>query len=198
MSIYIEGLSSFSGLDMDFRTDFYLTQAWNVTGHRCEEYAHFLLEHNVSYADWETQGGFIPIPPNYFHHFWHPDTWLINGKVNEVSSHLVNTRSLRLKQQQTGGQVKSKSQVCNLEFIGRYTAVVGCQFDFRDYPGDTQECVMRFRSYAFNSQMVRYEWMPAKVNHANEIKLLRHTHEILPLEPAEQQVLGKKCESVHN
>ncbi|KAI6232057.1 hypothetical protein M3Y95_00446800 [Aphelenchoides besseyi] len=129
MSMYIEGISSFSAQTMDYNLDAYFYQEWEDSR----------LAHNGT-------GPMLIRDKAVFAKIWHPDAYFANAR--SASFHTV-TESNFLAWVYPDGHVWYDCRIS-------LTAI--CMMDLWKYPLDAQECNLRILSYAYPESQVRLHW----------------------------------------
>ncbi|CAJ0597354.1 unnamed protein product [Cylicocyclus nassatus] len=129
LSLFIEGMSSFSAQTMDYHLDMYFQQEWY--DHR--------LAHNNS----------VPIlirDKKVFAEMWHPDVYFANAK--SASFQEITDDNFFLWIYPDG----------RIWYDTRISVIVSCNMDLWKYPLDSQNCPLRILSYAYPESTLRLIW----------------------------------------
>uniref|UniRef100_A0A7E4VYE7 Ig-like domain-containing protein n=1 Tax=Panagrellus redivivus TaxID=6233 RepID=A0A7E4VYE7_PANRE len=129
LSMYIEGISSFSAQSMDFALDIYFQQEW--TDKR--------LQHN----------GTVPIlirDKAVLKKMWHPDVYFANAR-HASFQHITDDNFLVWLFPEG-----------RIWYECRINMVVICAMDLRKYPLDSQVCSLRILSYAYPETQLNLVW----------------------------------------
>ncbi|KAI6222989.1 hypothetical protein M3Y99_01477800 [Aphelenchoides fujianensis] len=131
MSMYIEGISSFSAQTMDYHLDVYFYQEWLDPR----------LAHN----------GSGPMLKNVrdraiFNKIWHPDAYFANARY--ASFQTITEDNFLVWVYPDG----------HLWYDCRISIAAICMMDLWKYPLDAQQCNLRILSYAYPESQVRLFW----------------------------------------
>ncbi|CAD5234078.1 unnamed protein product [Bursaphelenchus xylophilus] len=129
MSMYIEGISSFSAQTMDYHLDMYFYQEWDDPR----------LAHNGS-------GPMLIRDKIIFKKMWHPDAYFANARY--ASFHSVTEDNFLVWVYPDG----------HVWYDCRISLVAICMMDLWKYPLDEQQCNLRILSYAYPESQVRLLW----------------------------------------
>ncbi|EYC02679.1 hypothetical protein Y032_0098g3067 [Ancylostoma ceylanicum] len=129
LSMFIEGMSSFSAQTMDYHLDMYFQQEWH--DHR--------LAHNNS-------SPILVKDKKVFGEMWHPDVYFANAK--SASFQEVTADNFLIWVYPDG----------RVWYDARISVVVSCNMDLWKYPLDSQECPLRVLSYAYPESVLRLVW----------------------------------------
>ncbi|PIO75627.1 Cation transporter family protein [Teladorsagia circumcincta] len=129
LSMFIEGMSSFSAQTMDYHLDMYFQQEWYD----------LRLEHNNS-------APILVKDKKVFAEMWHPDVYFANAK--SASFQEVTDDNFLIWVYPNG----------RVWYDTRISIVVSCNMDLWKYPLDSQECPLRILSYAYPETVLRLVW----------------------------------------
>ncbi|TRY61959.1 hypothetical protein TCAL_10287 [Tigriopus californicus] len=89
---------------------------------------------------------FLTLNPRLGRHFWIPDIFIDQAKdLREPTFHVLPA-SLRVHRDS------------NIRFAARVNFDVACNMDFRNYPGDTQTCDIKFESFGYTTRQLNFNW----------------------------------------
>ncbi|EGT30553.1 CBN-LGC-40 protein [Caenorhabditis brenneri] len=129
LSMFIEGMSSFSAQTMDYHLDVYFQEEWY--DHR--------LAHNAS-------APILVRDLEVFKMMWHPDVYFANARSAAFQD---ITDDNFLVWVYPNGRVW---------YDARISIVSSCNMDLWKYPLDSQECALRILSYAYPMTVLRLLW----------------------------------------
>ncbi|KAK6032059.1 Cation transporter family protein [Ostertagia ostertagi] len=129
LSMFIEGMSSFSAQTMDYHLDMYFQQEWYD----------LRLEHNNS-------APILVKDKKVFAEMWHPDVYFANAK--SASFQEVTDDNFLIWVYPDG----------RVWYDTRISIVVSCNMDLWKYPRDSQQCPLRILSYAYPETVLRLVW----------------------------------------
>ncbi|CAH2694482.1 Ligand-Gated ion Channel [Caenorhabditis elegans] len=129
LSMFIEGMSSFSAQTMDYHLDVYFQEEWY--DHR--------LAHNAS-------APILVRDLTVFKMMWHPDVYFANARSAAFQD---ITDDNFLVWVYPNGRVW---------YDARISIVSSCNMDLWKYPLDSQECALRILSYAYPMTVLRLLW----------------------------------------
>ncbi|XP_068744107.1 gamma-aminobutyric acid receptor subunit beta-1-like [Montipora capricornis] len=130
VSIYITVVSfgAIKEINMEFSLDIFFKQAWNDPR----------LKHELRKP--------ILLSGSEKGHFWLPDTFFLNIKTAKF--HHVPAANSRIVISPNG----------DIELSERLTVSASCRMNLRDYPLDTQTCVLEILSYSYDVTDMDYHW----------------------------------------
>uniref|UniRef100_A0A1I7Z144 Neur_chan_LBD domain-containing protein n=1 Tax=Steinernema glaseri TaxID=37863 RepID=A0A1I7Z144_9BILA len=129
MSMYIEGISSFSAQTMDYHLDMYFQQEW----------ADPRLRHNGT-------GPVLVRDKKVFEMMWHPDVYFANAR--HASFQDITDDNFLVWVYPDG----------KIWYDCRISLIVICMMDLWKYPLDSQICEMRILSYAYPESQLHLRW----------------------------------------
>ncbi|CAI2356720.1 unnamed protein product [Caenorhabditis sp. 36 PRJEB53466] len=129
LSMFIEGMSSFSAQTMDYHLDVYFQEEWY--DHR--------LAHNAT-------APILVRDLEVFKMMWHPDVYFANARSAAFQD---ITDDNFLVWVYPNGRVW---------YDARISIVSSCNMDLWKYPLDSQECALRILSYAYPMTVLRLLW----------------------------------------
>ncbi|XP_044172452.1 uncharacterized protein LOC114958415 [Acropora millepora] len=130
ISVYITVVTfgAIKEINMEYTLDIFFKQAWNDPR----------LTHDLRKP--------ILLPGNEKENFWLPDTFFLNVKTAKF--HRVPAANSRIVISPNG----------DIELSERLTVSASCRMDLRDYPLDTQTCVLEILSYSYDITAMDYHW----------------------------------------
>ncbi|XP_074615162.1 gamma-aminobutyric acid receptor subunit beta-1-like [Acropora palmata] len=130
ISVYITVVTfgAIKEINMEYTLDIFFKQAWNDPR----------LSHDLRKP--------ILLPGNEKDNFWLPDTFFLNVKTAKF--HRVPAANSRIVISPNG----------DIELSERLTVSASCRMDLRDYPLDTQTCVLEILSYSYDITAMDYHW----------------------------------------
>ncbi|CAD6187344.1 unnamed protein product [Caenorhabditis auriculariae] len=129
LSMFIEGMSSFSAQTMDYHLDVYFQEEW--------------YDHRLAHND---TAPILVRDLKVFHMMWHPDVYFANARS---ASFQDITDDNFLVWVYPNGRVW---------YDARISIVSSCNMDLWKYPLDSQECALRILSYAYPMTVLRLLW----------------------------------------
>ncbi|UMM40025.1 hypothetical protein L5515_016818 [Caenorhabditis briggsae] len=129
LSMFIEGMSSFSAQTMDYHLDVYFQEEW---------YDHRLAHNNTA--------PILVRDLEVFKMMWHPDVYFANARSAAFQD---ITDDNFLVWVYPNGRVW---------YDARISIVSSCNMDLWKYPLDSQECALRILSYAYPMTVLRLLW----------------------------------------
>ncbi|KAL3105790.1 hypothetical protein niasHT_026565 [Heterodera trifolii] len=129
MSMFIEGISSFSAQTMDYHLDMYMYQEWKDER----------LKHNGT-------GPMLIRDKQVFKKLWHPDIYFANAK--QASFQEITDDNFMIWIYPNG----------RVWYDCRISLVAICMMDLWKYPLDSQICELRILSYAYPESHLRLRW----------------------------------------
>uniref|UniRef100_A0A914HXS7 Uncharacterized protein n=1 Tax=Globodera rostochiensis TaxID=31243 RepID=A0A914HXS7_GLORO len=129
MSMFIEGISSFSAQTMDYHLDMYMYQEWDDVR----------LRHNGT-------GPLLIRDKDVFKKLWHPDIYFANAK--QASFQEITDDNFMIWIYPNG----------RVWYDCRISLVAICMMDLWKYPLDSQICELRILSYAYPESHLRLRW----------------------------------------
>uniref|UniRef100_A0A183BJR5 Neur_chan_LBD domain-containing protein n=1 Tax=Globodera pallida TaxID=36090 RepID=A0A183BJR5_GLOPA len=129
MSMFIEGISSFSAQTMDYQLDVYFYQEWKDER----------LKHNGS-------GPLLIRDKAVFKKLWHPDIYFANAR--HASFQEITEDNFLVWIYPNG----------RIWYDCRISLVAICMMDLWKYPLDAQTCELRILSYAYPENHLRLRW----------------------------------------
>ncbi|KAI1716884.1 neurotransmitter-gated ion-channel ligand binding domain-containing protein [Ditylenchus destructor] len=129
MSMYIEGISSFSAQTMDYHLDMYFYQEWYDKR----------LRHNST-------GPMLIRDKAIFKKLWRPDVYFANAR--QASFQVVTEDNFCVWIYPSG----------RVWYDCRISLVAICMMNLWKYPLDSQECSLRILSYAYPETQLRLRW----------------------------------------
>ncbi|CAB3399733.1 unnamed protein product [Caenorhabditis bovis] len=129
LSMFIEGMSSFSAQTMDYHLDVYFQEEW--------------YDHRLAHND---SAPILVRDLNVFKMMWHPDVYFANARS---ASFQDITDDNFLVWVYPNGRVW---------YDARISIVSSCNMDLWKYPLDSQECALRILSYAYPMSVLRLLW----------------------------------------
>ncbi|KAL3123520.1 hypothetical protein niasHT_006599 [Heterodera trifolii] len=129
MSMFIEGISSFSAQTMDYQLDVYFYQEWKDER----------LKHNGS-------GPLLIRDKAVFKKLWHPDIYFANAR--QASFQEITEDNFLVWIYPNG----------RIWYDCRISLVAICMMDLWKYPLDSQTCELRILSYAYPENHLRLRW----------------------------------------
>lgn len=106
-------------------------------------------------------GQWLNLHPTIFDKMWKPITFVDHMKGLRIYKLISPASSLRV---QSDGFIR---------YSVLLTVTIVCKMSFRDYPFDSQHCVIHLEDYSYRTEEVIYEWEPPGVEVS---PLLTHDH----------------------
>ncbi|XP_061753036.1 glycine receptor, alpha 4b isoform X2 [Nerophis ophidion] len=130
-NIFINSFGSITETTMDYRLNVFLRQQWNDPRLANKEYPDDSLD----------------LDPSMLDSIWKPDLFFANEKG--ANFHEVTTDNKLLRIFQNG----------NVLYSIRLTLTLSCPMDLKNFPMDSQTCIMQLESFGYTMNDLIFEWL---------------------------------------
>ncbi|XP_078614453.1 glycine receptor subunit alpha-3-like [Branchiostoma floridae x Branchiostoma japonicum] len=143
VQMYVNGLSSISDSEMDYKLIFFLRQRWN--------------DPRLRYGDFEPEvtQPFVTLDESALADLWVPDIFFENGKGAAYPEGKEHTTLIRIY---PSGDIL---------FTRKLSFLLSCPMNFQTFPFDTQSCGIQMESYGYTTDDLSLEWAepePLEIN----------------------------------
>ncbi|KAG7223317.1 hypothetical protein INR49_015673 [Caranx melampygus] len=131
-NIFINSFGSITETTMDYRLNVFLRQQWN--------------DPRLAYKEYPDDS--LDLDPSMLDSIWKPDLFFANEKG--ANFHEVTTDNKLLRIFQNGNVLYSISAIKELlSLFSRLTLTLSCPMDLKNFPMDSQTCIMQLESCKF-------------------------------------------------
>eukprot|EP00058_Branchiostoma_floridae_P007686 XP_002593174.1 hypothetical protein BRAFLDRAFT_72747 [Branchiostoma floridae] len=143
VQMYVNGLSSISDSEMDYKLIFFLRQRWN--------------DPRLRYGNFEPEvtQPFVTLDESALADLWVPDVFFENGKGAAYPEGKEHTTLIRIY---PSGDIL---------FTRKLSFLLSCPMNFQTFPFDTQRCGIQMESYGYTTDDLSLEWAepePLEIN----------------------------------
>ncbi|KAM8835448.1 glycine receptor, alpha 4b isoform X2 [Synchiropus splendidus] len=130
-NIFINSFGSITETTMDYRLNVFLRQQWN--------------DPRLAYKEYPDDS--LDLDPSMLDSIWKPDLFFANEKG--ANFHEVTTDNKLLRIFQNG----------NVLYSIRLTLTLSCPMDLKNFPMDSQICIMQLESFGYTMNDLIFEWL---------------------------------------
>ncbi|XP_008426073.1 glycine receptor subunit alpha-2-like isoform X6 [Poecilia reticulata] len=130
-NIFINSFGSITETTMDYRLNVFLRQQWN--------------DPRLAYKEYPDDS--LDLDPSMLDSIWKPDLFFANEKG--ANFHEVTTDNKLLRIFQNG----------NVLYSIRLTLTLSCPMDLKNFPMDSQTCIMQLESFGYTMNDLIFEWL---------------------------------------
>ncbi|XP_054899675.1 glycine receptor, alpha 4b isoform X2 [Poeciliopsis prolifica] len=130
-NIFINSFGSITETTMDYRLNVFLRQQWN--------------DPRLAYKEYPDDS--LDLDPSMLDSIWKPDLFFANEKG--ANFHEVTTDNKLLRIFQDG----------NVLYSIRLTLTLSCPMDLKNFPMDSQTCIMQLESFGYTMNDLIFEWL---------------------------------------
>ncbi|XP_061558104.1 LOW QUALITY PROTEIN: glycine receptor subunit alpha-2-like [Phycodurus eques] len=130
-NIFINSFGSITETTMDYRMNVFLRQQWN--------------DPRLAYKEYPDDS--LDLDPSMLDSIWKPDLFFANEKG--ANFHDVTTDNTLLRIFQNG----------NVLYSIRLTLTLSCPMDLKNFPMDSQTCIMQLESFGYTMNDLIFEWL---------------------------------------
>ncbi|XP_061608380.1 glycine receptor subunit alpha-4-like isoform X3 [Phyllopteryx taeniolatus] len=130
-NIFINSFGSITETTMDYRLNVFLRQQWN--------------DPRLAYKEYPDDS--LDLDPSMLDSIWKPDLFFANEKG--ANFHDVTTDNTLLRIFQNG----------NVLYSIRLTLTLSCPMDLKNFPMDSQTCIMQLESFGYTMNDLIFEWL---------------------------------------
>ncbi|XP_047183765.1 glycine receptor subunit alpha-2 [Scophthalmus maximus] len=130
-NIFINSFGSITETTMDYRLNVFLRQQWN--------------DPRLAYKEYPDDS--LDLDPSMLDSIWKPDLFFANEKG--ANFHEVTTDNKLLRIFQNG----------NVLYSIRLTLTLSCPMDLKNFPMDSQMCIMQLESFGYTMNDLIFEWL---------------------------------------
>uniref|UniRef100_A0A3Q3D9T8 Glycine receptor, alpha 4b n=1 Tax=Hippocampus comes TaxID=109280 RepID=A0A3Q3D9T8_HIPCM len=130
-NIFINSFGSITETTMDYRLNVFLRQQWN--------------DPRLAYREYPDDS--LDLDPSMLDSIWKPDLFFANEKG--ANFHDVTTDNTLLRIFQNG----------NVLYSIRLTLTLSCPMDLKNFPMDSQTCIMQLESFGYTMNDLIFEWL---------------------------------------
>ncbi|XP_074650248.1 gamma-aminobutyric acid receptor subunit beta-like [Tubulanus polymorphus] len=130
VSMWVQGVSSISEVDMDVTIDIYFRQMW--------------LDPRLKFEGFDEE---LSISADMLEKIWLPDTFFANAKTARF--HTATTKNIFLRIDPEGNVFNSI----------RLTVTSSCPMDLTYFPMDSQKCTLEVESFGYKTKDIKYYWV---------------------------------------
>ncbi|XP_043996889.1 glycine receptor, alpha 4b isoform X2 [Gambusia affinis] len=130
-NIFINSFGSITETTMDYRLNVFLRQQWN--------------DPRLAYKEYPDDS--LDLDPSMLDSIWKPDLFFANEKG--ANFHEVTTDNKLLRIFQNG----------NVLYSIRLTLILSCPMDLKNFPMDSQTCIMQLESFGYTMNDLIFEWL---------------------------------------
>ncbi|XP_061658467.1 glycine receptor subunit alpha-2-like isoform X4 [Syngnathoides biaculeatus] len=130
-NIFINSFGSITETTMDYRLNVFLRQQWN--------------DPRLAYKEYPDDS--LDLDPSMLDSIWKPDLFFANEKG--ANFHDVTTDNTLLRIFQNG----------NVLYSIRLTLTLSCPMDLKNFPMDSQMCIMQLESFGYTMNDLIFEWL---------------------------------------
>ncbi|XP_031415229.1 glycine receptor subunit alpha-3 [Clupea harengus] len=129
-NIFINSFGSIAETTMDYRVNIFLRQQWN--------------DPRLAYSEYPDDS--LDLDPSMLDSIWKPDLFFANEKGAHF--HEVTTDNKLLRIFKNG----------NVLYSIRLTLTLSCPMDLKNFPMDSQTCIMQLESFGYTMNDLIFEW----------------------------------------
>uniref|UniRef100_A0A3P8WAS7 Glycine receptor, alpha 4b n=1 Tax=Cynoglossus semilaevis TaxID=244447 RepID=A0A3P8WAS7_CYNSE len=130
-NIFINSFGSITETTMDYRLNIFLRQQWN--------------DPRLAYKEYPDDS--LDLDPSMLDSIWKPDLFFANEKG--ANFHEVTTDNKLLRIFQNG----------NVLYSIRLTLTLSCPMNLKNFPMDSQTCIMQLESFGYTMNDLIFEWL---------------------------------------
>ncbi|XP_034462976.1 glycine receptor, alpha 4b [Hippoglossus hippoglossus] len=130
-NLFINSFGSITETTMDYRLNVFLRQQWN--------------DPRLAYKEYPDDS--LDLDPSMLDSIWKPDLFFANEKG--ANFHEVTTDNKLLRIFQNG----------NVLYSIRLTLTLSCPMDLKNFPMDSQMCIMQLESFGYTMNDLIFEWL---------------------------------------